>query len=123
MGEEAESNDRARSRRRRASKAPGREGADRRNKNLILGAEAWERLAVHAAMTRQSESAVVEALIHANLRRYVVQERGPRQEGISASCDGEISDSAATLPIAETLNPPPSAAGGKRPGKGRGEVA
>jgi hypothetical protein len=59
---------------RQSSKTCRRNGADARKKNLTLSAEAAERLDIHAAMTQESQSAIVERLILEGLKRFRVSD-------------------------------------------------
>ena len=69
---------RARAPRPRGGKPRAGGTAATRPKHLRLSALALERLAVEAAMGRETESAIVERLILAGLRRWVVHDRGDR---------------------------------------------
>lgn len=50
--------------------------AAKRKLNLVLSADAAQRLGVHALMTGTERSAIVEGWIVAHCRRFVVQDRG-----------------------------------------------
>jgi hypothetical protein len=62
--------------RRPAAKPAAGQGAAKVKATIRLSVEADRRLSVHAAMTGQDRSEVVEGLIRDHLRRYVVQDRG-----------------------------------------------
>jgi hypothetical protein len=47
---------------------------------IHLTVEASQRLDVHCSMARIDRSAMVEKLINDHLRRYVVSDRGAREE-------------------------------------------
>ncbi len=76
----------------RTAKAPGGKAV---KATLHLSAEAARRIGVEAAMTGKSRSDVVEALVQAGLRRFVVQDR-----------------SGAHAPPCPADGPPPEAGGG-----------
>jgi hypothetical protein len=73
---------------RRAPASPPRGG--RVKASVFLSEAAWERLVIHAAKERTSQSALVERLILEGLRRYVVSDRGER--GPDAARGGEDRD-------------------------------
>ena len=63
--------------RKRSTVKVGSKAASSKVKATIhLSAEASQRLSVHAAMTGMDRSELVESLIVANLRRFVVSDRG-----------------------------------------------
>ena len=65
----------AKSRKRPAVKTSGRPGAPKQKLTLYVSVEAAQRLAVHATMTGSDRSAVIEAMIREQLRRFVVADR------------------------------------------------
>lgn len=120
MDEMEEGQERPRRQRRKDAKAQRREEAARVKLSVILSLEARRRLGTHAAQTLRSESSLIEELICAHLRRFVVCDRGAPGTEVSADPAGEVRDSAATLPIGEGMTP---AEGDFRPeasGQGRG---
>lgn len=75
----------ARTRRRPSAKTSARNGGERVKATLILSLEASRRLSIHATMTDEDRSALVEQLILEHLRTYVVsnRSRGPEvAEGV-----------------------------------------
>ena len=76
----------AKPRRRAAAKTSVRPGASKVKATILLSVEASQRLTIHAAMTGEDRSALVERLIREHLRRFVVCDRGGESaaEGVSA---------------------------------------
>ena len=65
----------AKVRKRASVKTSSRPAADKQKLTLYVSVEAAQRLAVHATMTGSDRSAVVEAMIREQLRRFVVSDR------------------------------------------------
>jgi len=65
-----------RTRKRLTVKAANRHATSKVKATIHLSAEASQRLSVHAAMTGQDRSELVESLIVQHLRRFVVSDRG-----------------------------------------------
>ncbi len=70
-------------RRRHASKAAQRSAASKVKATIHLSVEASQRLSVHAAMLGLDRSELVESLIMKSLRRFVVSDRGERDDAPS----------------------------------------
>lgn len=69
----------------KAGAAANRPASSKAKCTIHLSVEASQRLDIHATMMGLDRSALVERLIHENLRRYVVQDRG----GQAADANGE----------------------------------
>ena len=81
--------------RRKGGKAAGRKdgpAAGKRKRTVCLTDEASLRLDVHAACTRQDVSAVVEQLVLAHCRRFVVQDRGQAPAVVPTTLPGAEGD-------------------------------
>jgi hypothetical protein len=66
-----------------AAKASSRLTADKVKCTITLSVSASQRLGVHAEMTGQDRSEVMEGLINQHLRRFVVSDRGGPESGNS----------------------------------------
>ena len=76
--------------RRFAAKTSQPSGGKRVKCTISLSAQASQRLGVHASMTGQDRSELVEKLINEHLRRFVVSDRGgpeSHKDGITESQD------------------------------------
>jgi hypothetical protein len=65
----------AKPRKRATVKTASRPAAAKQKLTLYVSVEAAQRLAVHATMTGSDRSAVIEAMIREQLRRFVVADR------------------------------------------------
>jgi hypothetical protein len=88
MRSEAVGGSAAKPSRRAAARTTSPLGGKRVKCTISLSAQASQRLGVHASMTGQDRSEVVEKLINENLRRFVVSDRGgpeSHKDGITES--------------------------------------
>ena len=109
MGGEIEGLKDVRPRRAVARKPEIRPERSKAKRTVILSADAWERLTVHANRWGLDKSALVEKLINDQLRQYVVQDRGGRPpEGRSASGEDQVNLSGEGVPVRETASPFPA---------------
>lgn len=115
-----ESPPRVKARRRGTEKMPRRESI---KKSICLSPEAADRLGIHAVKMRRGESAIVEELILAHLRRFVVSDRGGPSLEISAIPADEVRDSAPILALGEAVTPAGGENQAEGPGQGRGQAA
>jgi hypothetical protein len=65
----------ARPRKRATAKPSSRPASPKQKLTLYVSVESAQRLAVHATMTGSDRSAVVEAMIREQLRRFIVSDR------------------------------------------------
>lgn len=97
---------------------------------FVLSDEAYERLSVHAIRDKVDRPEPLESLIHVQLPRYVVQDRGGRSPLERPNDPGAgKKDPVETLAVDETLNPAPGPntltlpgaekGGARRPARGR----
>lgn len=77
----AEKPDPAKPRKRQAVKTANRSAPAKTKLTLYVSGEAAQRLAIHATMTSQDKSSLVESLIREGCRRYVVSDRSRPEEG------------------------------------------
>ena len=88
---------------------------------LVLTDEAWERLSVYAIKTKADCSELVEGLINAHLRGFVVQDRRATPlPARPADLSGGVKDPVETLPVGETLTPLEPGDAGPPAGEGEG---
>lgn len=73
----------ARKGKRPAVKTASRPSAGKVKCTITLSVSASQRLGIHAEMTGQDRSEVMEALINQHLRRFVVSDRGGSESGNS----------------------------------------
>lgn len=104
----------------RGGKAQHREEGASVKVSLILPRKAANVLGVESAMTRRTQSAIVTELIHANLKRFVIQDRGGPAQEVSADPADEVRDSVPIVPIPEALTSPGEDSPAELPEKGRG---
>ena len=107
----------ARKRTGRGVRASARPEVRKSKRTLVLSDEAWERLTIHAGRQKTDKSAVVEELLSAQLRRYVVQDRGREKWDPS---EGREDLPVETLPVGEDVAPSPDDAGPAAAGGGEG---
>lgn len=67
-----------RARKTRTDKSPARHGSTKAKASFYLSVDAIRRLTVHAAFTDTDRSAVIEQLVQAHCRDWVVSYRGSR---------------------------------------------
>lgn len=76
MGEEQSTGEAAKPRKRTAAKPAARQAAAKLKLTIHLSVEAARKLDIHATMMSLDRSALVERLVHDNLKRWVVSDRG-----------------------------------------------
>ena len=87
-------------------------------KNLALSLDARDRLGVHALKTGRTEGEIVDWLVCAHLRRYVISDRG----GAAALDPADrASGAGAVVPIAEALTSSEAETPTPESGQGRGQ--
>jgi hypothetical protein len=89
--------------------------ATRGKHTFVLSDAAYERLSVHAIRTKVDRSDILEALIHGQLRRYIIQDRGGAGP---ASLADAAKAAVETLPDDETLTPEETPTEGVPAGEG-----